>query len=104
MPVSPTPILMPPPRSPLYQPDHPQGPKKNPNSPDPEILIDQGDTKQCRRTGVLVGLVVAAVAAASCVLFAFVFCLQSVHKGKVGGTSEPKDFVGPRGTLLFLRT
>ena len=109
MPASPPPIVIPPPRSPLDQPDHPRGPTSFPNNPDPEFPIDQDDKKQGRQTGVLIGLVVGSVAAASCVLFALVFCLHSVHKGNDGGTSEPKDFVGAlavnmdRGMLLFLR-
>ncbi|XP_051199289.1 protein STRUBBELIG-RECEPTOR FAMILY 8 isoform X2 [Lolium perenne] len=94
MPGYPPPIAMPPSQSPLDQPDYPQGPTSFPDRPDPEITIDEGDKKQGRQTGVLVGLVVGSVAAASCVLFALVFCLHSAHKRKDGGTSEPKDFVG----------
>ncbi|XP_047074327.1 protein STRUBBELIG-RECEPTOR FAMILY 8-like [Lolium rigidum] len=93
MPGYPPPIAMPPSQSPLDQPDYPQGPTSFPDRPDPEITIDEGDKKQGRQTGVLVGLVVGSVAAASCVLFALVFCLHSAHKRKDGGTSEPKDFV-----------
>jgi hypothetical protein len=109
MPGYPPPIAMPPSQSPLDQPDYPQGPTSFPDRPDPEITIDEGDKKQGRQTGVLVGLVVGSVAAASCVLFALVFCLHSAHKRKDGGTSEPKDFVGAlavntdRGVLLFFR-
>ncbi|CAM0909907.1 unnamed protein product [Alopecurus aequalis] len=94
MPASPPPIVIPPSQSPLDQPDHPRGPTTFPDNPDPEIAIDQDDKKQGRQTGVLIGLVVGSVAAASCVVFAMVFCLHTVHKGKDGGTSEPKDFVG----------
>ncbi|KAM0906641.1 hypothetical protein ACQ4PT_016657 [Festuca glaucescens] len=94
MPASPPPIVMPPSQSPLDQPDQPRGPTSFPDRPDPEITIDEGDKKQGQQTGVLVGLVVGSVAAASCVLFALVFCLHSAHKRKDGGTSEPKDFIG----------
>ncbi|KAM0906639.1 hypothetical protein ACQ4PT_016657 [Festuca glaucescens] len=108
MPASPPPIVMPPSQSPLDQPDQPRGPTSFPDRPDPEITIDEGDKKQGQQTGVLVGLVVGSVAAASCVLFALVFCLHSAHKRKDGGTSEPKDFIGAlavntgTGMLLFL--
>ena len=109
MPASPPPIIMPPSESPLAQPDRPRVPTTFPNGPEDEIPIDEGDKKQGRQTGLLVGLAVGSVAAASCILFALVFCLHSVHKRKDGGTSEPKDFVGAlavnidRGMLLFLR-
>ncbi|XP_037467674.1 protein STRUBBELIG-RECEPTOR FAMILY 8-like [Triticum dicoccoides] len=94
MPASPPPIIMPPSESPLAQPDRPRVPTTFPNGPEDEIPIDEGDKKQGRQTGLLVGLAVGSVAAASCILFALVFCLHSVHKRKDGGTGEPKDFVG----------
>ncbi|KAI4971233.1 hypothetical protein ZWY2020_002147 [Hordeum vulgare] len=94
MPASPPPIIMPPSGSPLAQPDRPRVPITFPNGPEDEIPIDEGDKKQGRQTGLLVGLAVGSVAAASCILFALVFCLHNLHKRKDGGTSEPKDFVG----------
>lgn len=110
MPASPPPVLMPPTQSPFSQPDQPRGPMTFPNGPDDEIPIDEGDKKQGRHTGLLVGLAVGSVAAASCILFVLVFCLNNLHKRKDGDTSESKDFGGAlavnidRGMLLFLRT
>uniref|UniRef100_A0A453SIE4 Leucine-rich repeat-containing N-terminal plant-type domain-containing protein n=1 Tax=Aegilops tauschii subsp. strangulata TaxID=200361 RepID=A0A453SIE4_AEGTS len=94
MPASPPRIIMPPSQSPVAQPDRPQVPTTFPNGPEDEMPIDEGDKKQGRQTGLLVGLAVGSVAAASCILFALVFCLHSVHKRKDGDTGEPKDFVG----------
>uniref|UniRef100_A0A0D9WSD3 Protein kinase domain-containing protein n=1 Tax=Leersia perrieri TaxID=77586 RepID=A0A0D9WSD3_9ORYZ len=90
VPLSPTPIITPPPQG---QPDYPPGPTTAPNIP--EIPIDQGsDKKQRLQTGLLIGIVVGSMTAACGVLFALVLCLHNVRKSKDGGSSESKDIAG----------
>ncbi|XP_014753326.1 protein STRUBBELIG-RECEPTOR FAMILY 8 isoform X2 [Brachypodium distachyon] len=92
MPASPPPTLMPPPQSPLDQPEYPQAPISFPDRP--QIPNNQGRKKQGLQTGRLIGVVVGSIAAGSCILFVLVFCLHNVHRRKDGGSSESKDHVG----------
>jgi hypothetical protein len=102
MPASPPPTLTPPPKNPRDEPNHPQGPISAPTI----TPIDQDDKKL--QTGPLVGIAVASIAVASCVLFALVFYLHKTRKGNDDVSSEPKEIVGSlsvnieRGMLLFL--